>query len=675
MATKAQNLALAAGSKVDASGNVEATTVDGIDSSQFVRSDTDDSITGNLSVTGNISITGTVDGRDLAADGSKLDGVATGADVTNTVNDNLPTIRPSLLLDFANGKTLDPRIDFTRSSTATYWDGKTTAKAEENLCNNSQSGTTGWYSVPSSATSADNVATAPDGTTTASSLTVNAGATERGSARITTSTTARDQNVTMSIYAKVGSGCDWIAIQEYYTSLSPSVTWFNISTGTVGTSSSAHDASITSVGNGWYRLEITLYNYNTGYDFWMFNMYDGDGSTNQTADGSYVYLWGWQFEARSSATAYTPTTSTPITRYQPVLQTASANQPRFDHDPVTGESKGLLIEEARTNLVTQSATMSNWSSLNLWKYSNYGTAPDGTQTATLLVPNSTSTTNYFVSFDTTSTVGSTYTYSAYVKSAGQNYAVIHAYNCGTASFNFTTGAFENINPAYTSTHVEFVGNGWWRIALTYVVTTATGIYIGGSNTTSYGYTPDNTHDGILVWGVQQEPGSFPTSYIPTSGSQVTRSYDVAIIQDDNFYSWFNDEQGTVFMEGTGYSRGYSLSDKSSSDRYFSNFNYSRHIYVITTGTNTWNSNTTQDSPNESKKHAFAYALGDQAVTDNGSSVLTRTGSGARHPYGLKRLSLGSGYNGAHAHLGGHIKKFTYYPARLPNATLQAMTEE
>ncbi len=42
----------------------------------------------------------------------------------------MPDVRPSLLLDFANSKTLDPRITFTRGSTATYWDGHTTTKAE-----------------------------------------------------------------------------------------------------------------------------------------------------------------------------------------------------------------------------------------------------------------------------------------------------------------------------------------------------------------------------------------------------------------------------------------------------------------------------------------------------------------------------------------------------------------
>ena len=39
-----------------------------------------------LDVTGNIAVSGTVDGRDVAADGTKLDGIEAGADVTDTAN-------------------------------------------------------------------------------------------------------------------------------------------------------------------------------------------------------------------------------------------------------------------------------------------------------------------------------------------------------------------------------------------------------------------------------------------------------------------------------------------------------------------------------------------------------------------------------------------------------------
>lgn len=41
---------------------------------------------GGLGVTGNITVTGTVDGRDVAADGMKLDGVEASADVTDATN-------------------------------------------------------------------------------------------------------------------------------------------------------------------------------------------------------------------------------------------------------------------------------------------------------------------------------------------------------------------------------------------------------------------------------------------------------------------------------------------------------------------------------------------------------------------------------------------------------------
>ena len=68
------------------------------------------------------------------------------------------------------------------------------------------------------------------------------------------------------------------------------------------------------------------------------------GQVTGTGDGtSGVYFWGFQVEQRSALTALTQTTTAPITNYIPALQTAAANVARFDNDPVTGESKGLLM--------------------------------------------------------------------------------------------------------------------------------------------------------------------------------------------------------------------------------------------------------------------------------------------------------------------------------------------
>ena len=60
-----------------------------------------------------------------------------------------------------------------------------------------------------------------------------------------------------------------------------------------------------------------------------------------------------------------------------VIQTAAANVPRFDHDPATGESLGLLIEESRTNFLTNSEHLDTG-----WLYQGSMTAPTTTTVKT-----------------------------------------------------------------------------------------------------------------------------------------------------------------------------------------------------------------------------------------------------------------------------------------------------
>ena len=87
---------------------------------------------------------------------------------------NRHSVKPSLVLDFANSKTLDPRVPFTRGSSATYYDG-TTALAEQNLITYSSDITNSdWGNVALTSKTA-NAAVAPDGTTTADQVTGTAG--------------------------------------------------------------------------------------------------------------------------------------------------------------------------------------------------------------------------------------------------------------------------------------------------------------------------------------------------------------------------------------------------------------------------------------------------------------------------------------------------------------------
>ena len=55
---------------------------------------------------------------------------------------------------------------------------------------------------------------------------------------------------------------------------------------------------------------------------------------------------------------------------------------------------------------------------------------------------------------------------------------------------------------------------------------------------------------MYFWGAQMEEGDFPTSYIPTSGSTVTRPPDHAYIRDVRVFDFFNETEGTVLFEHT-----------------------------------------------------------------------------------------------------------------------------
>ena len=63
----------------------------------------------------------------------------------------------------------------------------------------------------------------------------------------------------------------------------------------------------------------------------------------------------------------------------------------------------------------------------------------------------------------------------------------------------------------------------------------------------YPIVPDSA--GIYyIWGPQLEEGAFATSYIPTSGSTVTRAADLTKITGTNFTDFHNATEGTLYGE-------------------------------------------------------------------------------------------------------------------------------
>jgi len=189
-----------------------------------------------------------------------------------------------------------------------------------------------WTKSGSSVTS--NSVTSPDGTLNAYKL-VEDTSTAQHRLRATNATITPG-TVTQTIFAKAAERT-WILVQEndmggYY---------FNLSTGVVGSSSGLPDSNtITSMGNGWYKITVTI---TTANAFAKFSLYPatGDNSSSYTGDGtSGVYIWGAQLEVGSYATSYIPNSGTDagVTR----------NQDQFTRDGIgslINDSEGVLFVE------------------------------------------------------------------------------------------------------------------------------------------------------------------------------------------------------------------------------------------------------------------------------------------------------------------------------------------
>jgi hypothetical protein len=619
-----------------------------------------------------------------------VSGITTFPELDNiqVATPNRHSVKPSLVLDFANSKTLDPRITFTRGSNATYYDG-TTALAEQNLIPLSQEFTNTAVWSFQNATMTANAGTAPDGTNTAYKInenTVNSSHGVEGNLLIPPATT----DYTISVYVKAAERT-WFILDNTHQGVLNYRNWFNLSNGTVGTVAAGNTATITSVGNGWYRCAVSRPAGTGGIHRPNFYTATADNTVSFAGtSGSGVLIWGAQLEQRLVATTYTPTlTTSSITNYIPVLKTAGPNQPRFDVDPITMESKGLMVEESRTNLYSYSSEFNNayWTlDAGGTLVTNNAVAPDGTLTADFIRESTSGgiTPRLIKTAPNSDLSATTFTYSIYVKPVGAKRNIFmlcqDSSNAFYAHFDVVAGTVVQTAPngsgTLSSSNIQSVGNGWFRISITGSITSAS-IFsmihleaVTGTGFGAAGYT-GNGFSGMLVWGAQLETGALPTSYIATTTASATRVADLATMTGTNFSSWFNNNQGTFYAEGRINNGG-------------------RYYHVYRSGTNhqiegvqntnrfdtfVYNSATQADiqisaASNVSHKVASAYRIDDFVGCVDGGTVSVDT-SGVIPP-ALDTLNINA-YTNSGVLASGNIKKIAYYPVRLTNAELQGMT--
>ena len=556
-------------------------------------------------------------------------------------------------------RTFDQIINFTRTSAATFTGSnglvQYTPQSVNLLTFTQEFDNAGW--TKTNATIAANSLLAPDDTNTADTITAGA-----ANATVLQSFTASAVPYTFSVWLRrlTGTGNVEITVDgTTYVAVAVTTTWTRFST-TLTPAAGARNAGIRVV---------------------------------TSADA--VYAWGAQLQTGSTATTYT-------------RNFGGLFPPRFDFNPVTLAPRGLLMEEQRANQLTYSEDITNgvWLMLGTAgasRAANAAVSPDGATTADRYSVGTGTGAWYIANYANQSIVsGQAYTFSVYIKANGLNFVFIRPHNnngnFGASGFivSLTDGTITYppapTAPGSTGTATN-VGNGWWLITATSTanLTTATsgGPGIWPCNGTAFSapggggpasFTGDGT-SGVFIWGAQIETGAFATSYIPTVASQVTRTGDFSLISDPNFTPWYSQPEGTLFVEAesvvpimpgaSGLFISSSLSNGPSLTNLVQTYTAAGEWSVIgatPAGTQFAMSIPSSYTPNTPAKFGFAYRVNDFAAAVNNSTPVADT-SGAVPT--VSQFNIGSLPAGNQ--INGRIRRIVFYPTRLTNAQLQALT--
>lgn len=463
--------------------------------------------------------------------------------------------------------------EFLRSSTATITEsnGLIQEVPYQNILSRSEEFEYGVW-IKNTCTISINSTTSPDGLITADLMTANVGSINPSIVRVPS--TLAGQSYLISIYAKANTNSN-LQIR-YYSATLPNnyiTAIFNLTNGLVTQTSVGSaggtllSANISNVGNGWYRCSIigSITTSGTQFSFSQTrfptgNIFDGSGIV--TNGGSFsgnesIFIWGAQMTMSNVAIEYFPT----------IIRN---NVPRLDY--TSNSCPVILIEGGSTNLLLRSEDFGNssWITSSITVTTDVEISPDGLVSGDTLLATSN---NAYITQSAQGAVNNTSRiFSVYLKrKTGSGVITLVSGDSSKNIFinsstwtrqwvvnNVMPGTYSATGTAYTVTTtnphglisgdaIRFdstSGTAVDQSIATITVTSSTQFTFTGTSVTSTGSCNiisnsariiiADSGDEVYAWGAQFEVALtnisstsqiIPSSYIPTTGSSVSRSTD------------------------------------------------------------------------------------------------------------------------------------------------------
>lgn len=352
-----------------------------------------------------------------------------------------------------------------------------------------------------------------------------------------------------------------------------------------------------------------------------------------------------------------------------LLVSSQTNTPRIEYDAV-GSVRGLLIEGARTNSQIRShGSTTSWAATGLINFDvDEAGAPDGTATFMRLRP-STANTQHYVETTGFLTTAAAWTFSCFFKANGYRW-VRFARDTAVLSVDTLTGTISQSSGVTASGVVDY-GNGIYRVWFTYTAAaTSPQFFVAVNNADSLStlsFAGDGT-SAVLIWGMQGEIGSFPSSYIPTTTGSVTRAADVV---SRTYGAEYNTSLGTAFAEF----RNDNYANLGTAGIFARDAN-SRHLFTNSNpqvrcfdGTNAITGGTVTAS--QIMRSASSFDSNGQSITLGGAAVTIGSYDGS---WGAGTdVYLGAIDSGGASPFFGHIRRLDYWPERKSDAFLRRIT--